>query len=367
MIMAAVLPLRPEPVKAATQPQVSFVGSVTTSPSSSNRRNFSFSHTVPAGNQRLLVVIFHMEGTRVLNSVTYAGVALTRAIQSDSGKNSRCQIQIWYLVAPATGANNVTVSYSANQDWDGITCLNYVGVNQTSPVGATAGRTLTSSSTTQSVSITTTVANSMVVGGVVTPGGTGDPMTALANNTERADFATGTGGAGSDGACWAGEANRASTGAFTFGATASASLRGTIAAIELKAAAEDIANAGTYSFGNVDEGFTYSAPVTTWTITNNSGYAVNITIYGTDLTGGTTPWTLSNDGSAGTDIYGLKAGTVTDTYSVVVKREGSTPYNTLATVSAGATQSWGLQLLVPTTISDFTVKSGTVTLVAAAV
>ncbi len=369
LLLFALLPLAPAaPVKAATQPQISNNGSTTINYSSSDRSSATFSHTVPAGNQRLLVVIIHMEGTRDVTSVTYSGQSLTRAIRQNSGNTSRGQIQIWYLVSPPTGTANVVVTYSGVQDWDGITVLNYVGVAQTSPVGATAGRTLTTISTTQSVSITTTVANSMVIGGVVTPGSTGDPFTPLANVTERADYDTGGGGgAGSDGSCFAGEANRPSTGAFTFGATSSASLRGTIACVEFKPADPDIASTGetNHNFGLVDPDTSYSTGLTRWTVTNNSGFAVNITIQGTDMTGGTA-WTLSDTATPGADTYGLKAGLFGGSYSIIVRKNA--PYNTLkSNLAAGASQQWGLQLLTPTEFSDAVQKTGTVTLTATAV
>jgi hypothetical protein len=369
MVTAALVPLPPAvPVKAATVPQVSFVGTATTNISSANRSSATFAHTVPAGNQRLLVVILHMEGIQDVHATTkptYAGVTMTLAKRQDSASNIRCQVQIWYLVAPTTGANNVVVTYSAAQDWDGITVLSYVGVDQSSPLGATAGATRGTNGTAQTVSITTATANSMVVGGVTVPGSTADPFTPAANCTERADYDTGGGGAaGSDGGCWAGEANRASTGAFTFGATSTGSVRGTVACAEFKPAAEDISNPlSTYDFGTVNEGATASTTLNYFTLTNNSGYAVNITISATDMTGGTA-WTLSDTATAGADTYGLMAGT--SSFNIIVKK--NSPFNTLVSgLSAGSSQAWGLQLLAPTSMSDNVVKTGTVTLTAAAV
>jgi len=121
-----------------------------------------------------------------------------------------------------------------------------------------------------------------------------------------------------------------------------------------------------YPFGTVAESSTTETGLTHFTVTNNSAFAVNITISGTDMTGGTT-WTLSNDGSAGNMIYGLNAGLGGGSYNVVVRRDPA--YNTLVSGLAGGetTQQWGLQLLAPTTMSDGASKSGTVTLTATAV
>lgn len=126
----------------------------------------------------------------------------------------------------------------------------------------------------------------------------------------------------------------------------------------------DISNTPTsYGFGTVAESSTTETGLTYFTVTNNSAFAVNITIGGTDMTGGTT-WTLSNDGSAGNMIYGLNAGLEGGSYNVVVRRDPA--YNTLVSGLAGGetTQQWGLQFLAPSTMSDGASKSGTVTLTA---
>lgn len=369
LLLTALLPLSPAaPSKAATLPQISFVGTVTTNFSSANRSGATFSHTVPSGNQRLLVVIIYQEGTRDVTKITYSGTDLTRAIRQDSASTFRCQVQIWYLVNPPVGTANVAVTYSGNQDWDGIAVLNYVGVHQTSPVGATAGTTLATASTTQTVNINTTTANSMIIGGVCTPGSTGDPFTPTGSNVERADFDTGGGGgAGADGSCWAAEQNAASTGLKTFGCTSSASLRGTIACVEFKPADPDIASTGdvNHDFGLVDPSTTYATGLTRWTVWNNSGFAINITIQATDMTGGTA-WTLSDTATPGINTYGLNAGVFGGSYSTIVKK--NPPYNTLiSNLAAGASRQWGLQLLTPTDFSDTVQKTATVTLTATAV
>jgi len=119
-----------------------------------------------------------------------------------------------------------------------------------------------------------------------------------------------------------------------------------------------------YPFGTVIEGSTTETGLTHFTVTNNNAFAVNITIGGTDMTGGTT-WTLSNDGTAGNMIYGLNAGLEDGSYNVIVNKAGG---NTLVSglAGSGGTQSWGLQFLAPSTMTDGESKSGTVTLTATA-
>jgi len=99
-------------------------------------------------------------------------------------------------------------------------------------------------------------------------------------------------------------------------------------------------------------------------VTNGSGFAINITIGGIDMTGGIT-WTLADDGSPGTNIYGLKAGLEGGSYDIIVKK--NTPYSALVSgLADSVTQRWGLKLYVPTTFSDGIQKTGTITLTATA-
>jgi hypothetical protein len=118
-----------------------------------------------------------------------------------------------------------------------------------------------------------------------------------------------------------------------------------------------------YDFGSVTEGAIAASGLAYFTVTNNSSSAVNITISGSDMTGGVT-WTLSDDGNPGTNIYGLKAGLETGDYTIIVKK--NSPYNTLVSnlAASGGTQNWGLQLYAPTMFSDGNAKTGTVTLTA---
>ncbi len=119
-----------------------------------------------------------------------------------------------------------------------------------------------------------------------------------------------------------------------------------------------------YGFGAVAESSTKPTGLTYFMITNNSTSAVNITIGGTDMTGGDT-WILSNDASVGENLYGLKAGLENGGYDVVVRKDG--PYNTLVSgLTAGGKQKWGLQLLAPSIFTDSAAKSATVTLTATA-
>jgi len=125
----------------------------------------------------------------------------------------------------------------------------------------------------------------------------------------------------------------------------------------------DISNSpSTYEFGVVTEDSTPATGLTHFTVTNNSGGTVTITISATDFTGGN-GWTLSDTATPGTDTVGLKAGLEGGDYTIIVKKTPA--YNVLVSdLADGATQKWGLKLYAATSHSDGVQKSTTVTLTA---
>lgn len=121
------------------------------------------------------------------------------------------------------------------------------------------------------------------------------------------------------------------------------------------------------AWGTVKVNDIATTPINHFTITNNSGGSVSITIQGTDLTGGDDTWDLSDTATPGENIYGLEAGLDDDddTFDVIVKEDS--PYNTLvAGLVDSATQDWGLKLYMPTSVTDYDKQQMTtiVTLVA---
>lgn len=97
----------------------------------------NWTHTAGAGSNRLLVVgISLWNGTSEgVSSITYAGQALTKAgsVVSTSGDKA----EIWYRVAPATGANTVSVTASGQVHMIGG-ATSWINVDQTTPVGTFA-------------------------------------------------------------------------------------------------------------------------------------------------------------------------------------------------------------------------------------
>ena len=104
----------------------------------------------------------------------------------------------------------------------------------------------------------------------------------------------------------------------------------------------------------------YSTGLTEFTITNNSGGAVDISISAANMTGGL-QWTLDDNGSPGDMIYGMFAGLEGEDYHTIVKL--NTPYNTFVSgLADSGTQNFGLRMRTPTNFDDGEDKTCNVTL-----
>lgn len=112
--------------------QVALVGTVSTTTANTSATP-TWSHTVPAGANRLLVVQVGLRALQTVTGVTYGGVALTKfgAVQYSAGNFARAEI--WYLVAPAVGTANVVVTISGAEVVEAA-ALNFINVNQTTPM-----------------------------------------------------------------------------------------------------------------------------------------------------------------------------------------------------------------------------------------
>lgn len=117
----------------------------------------TFSHTC-SGSNRVLVVSVMSSGSTDPSGVTYNSVALTKAVSNASPFNC----SIWYLASPATGANNIVVSFAASTKF-GVGAVSFTGANIDSPLGITGSNEDGTGSTTASVTVTTQKNNSYLV------------------------------------------------------------------------------------------------------------------------------------------------------------------------------------------------------------
>jgi hypothetical protein len=111
------------------------------SATTSNSMTLTWSHTVGPGLTRsLLVVGLSIEKTSgaSVESITYAGMPLTKA--GAASATSGVKAELWYLTAPAAGADNVAVTFTKPLSTDGAVggAISLSGVDQTTPVPTTA-------------------------------------------------------------------------------------------------------------------------------------------------------------------------------------------------------------------------------------
>ncbi|MBI3812387.1 MAG: hypothetical protein HY283_09330 [Nitrospirae bacterium] len=158
------------------------------SSATNNTASLTWSHTVGAGSNSILVV-----GVSILNNssqtvtgVTYAGVPLTLIGSQNNGTNAR--VELWYRLVPATGANNVVVTLSAAAAVVGG-AVSFTGVDQTSPVDASAFNS--GNITPVTVTITTVTNNAWVVDVLASLASSANTVTAAAGQTERWNVAIG--------------------------------------------------------------------------------------------------------------------------------------------------------------------------------
>lgn len=133
----------------------------------------SWSHTCTGSNRVLIVVIPYWADGRLISSITYNGVNLTQIIHHQV---SLYAVDIWGLIAPATGSNTITITFAASPTqtpWGTACAVSMTGADQTTAWGTAAGAN--GSSTGPSVNVSS-AANEMVIDGVthdaasVTPG-----------------------------------------------------------------------------------------------------------------------------------------------------------------------------------------------------
>lgn|GEM_PF-1755049 len=143
----------------------------------------SWNHTC-SGSNRLLVVsvavgVVSPDTGVSISSVTYNGVSMTAVTTPvhSSGQDAGF-VQMFYLVAPATGTNTVAVTVSTTVDAITAGSVSFTGVDQSTPLTNTATNIGPggAGSTTASVSVTTQTGD-MVIDGMCCGGGFGTGST----------------------------------------------------------------------------------------------------------------------------------------------------------------------------------------------
>lgn len=121
--------------------------------------SLTYSHTVGTGSDRLLLVGVQVETYGLITGITYAGVAMTQLVaQNDGGIG----FYLYGLLAPASGANNVAVSWDGSSKYVRAVSTSYTGVKQTGFPDATAQDS--ANGTSVPTTITTVAANTWIAG-----------------------------------------------------------------------------------------------------------------------------------------------------------------------------------------------------------
>lgn len=111
----------------------------------------SWSHTCTGSNRLLFVGVLYGLGSTDPTGVTYNGVAMTKLTTVHHAGDNR-QLSLWYLIAPATGSNTITVSGSPANFVDGV-AASYTGCLQSGVPDASHTSTSATSSITDSVTV----------------------------------------------------------------------------------------------------------------------------------------------------------------------------------------------------------------------
>ena len=91
----------------------------------------TFSHTTSGSNRALLVYVALAGTAQTVSTVTYGGTGLTSLGALNLTGTPSGRVELWGMVNPATGANNVVVTLSAtNASWD-ISAISFTGAHQT--------------------------------------------------------------------------------------------------------------------------------------------------------------------------------------------------------------------------------------------
>jgi len=125
--------------------------------------SLTWSHTVgAAGTNRILIVgvSIRNSSSQTVSGVTYAGTGLTLVGQTTNSTNAR--VEIWRLIAPATGANNVVVTLSAAARFVGG-AASFTGVSQTPSLALGTYFPATGNSPTPTVNVTSVASGQLVI------------------------------------------------------------------------------------------------------------------------------------------------------------------------------------------------------------
>jgi len=305
----------------------------------------TFNHTTTAVGTNLVLVVgvsinITNNTTATVNTVTYNGLALTRAGLLNDAGNSR-RVEIWYQIAPTTGTNAVavTLNFPGGGGTLGVFAgaTTFTGADQTSPIrsfASASGAAGTIASVNVPSALNDIVIDTLAIEGdrtVANPAGFGTTQVPQWNGVSNAGAVAGTD-------VYATGSTRAGAASVPLSETFSGNSNWAVAAVSVRPLQADLAVNVTGSSALYPTNFTY-----TITVTNNGPSATSATLTDT-LPGGLTL-------VSSTPSQGSCSGAITITCPLGTMAPNATATVTL-TVAPGATGGYPDTASVTGTVVD---------------
>jgi uncharacterized repeat protein (TIGR01451 family) len=301
----------------------------------------TFSHTTGiTGLNRLLVVGVSMDTTNntalVVSGITYGGTALTSWGKLSDGTKAE-RVEMWYLIAPLIGANNVVVSFT------GVTgtaagvvagATTFTGADQTAPLRPFVSASDSGTTASQSTLNVPSGVNEIVMDVLSINGN----RTAAVGTTQNQEWAANSGGTTSNTDAYGVSSTRSGAPSVPLSETFSGISLWSMAAVSIRPSQGDLAVSVVGSSALYPANFTYTITVT------NNGPSPNTATLTDTLPGGLTLVTAA--ATAGTCL-----GTAPITCALGVINAGGTVTVTL-TVSPSATGGYPDSATVAGLIAD---------------
>lgn len=152
---------------------IAFDASATGSASSTS---LTYAHTCTGSNGLLVVGVRNGSDVNFPTGVTYAGAAMHLAGQTSNGGTSYA---MYFIAPPATGTNNVVISFAGSESISGFS-NSYTGLKTTTTTDGV--QTNTATGTTGSISVTSTADNCW---GFLIVGDNGSGIVTMSNFNQR--------------------------------------------------------------------------------------------------------------------------------------------------------------------------------------
>lgn len=132
----------------------------------------TFAHNITTEN----FLVVYTEAWTNVTGVTYNGTAMTNAGAIDDFSTTY-DLDVWYLVSPATGNNNVVVTRTGTSSNTNALAVSYSGVNTSSPIsGATTATDANCGGSPFAPITVTTVSGDYTFGAMASGAGTGSTL-----------------------------------------------------------------------------------------------------------------------------------------------------------------------------------------------